>query len=127
MNKIFNINKSLLVKKIIDIPLKYYFKVDYVIIPIIYKYLKYFISFKEKYLFNKKTGYEFATIYKEQHKDKIDKLLYNIDILFKISKDINIDEYYTVDEINHIDDADYIDDIDDSNGGSDADDMEELN
>ena len=85
--------------------LKYYFKIYYSIIPIIYKYLKYFISFKEKYLFNKSTHYEFDTIYKKQHKDKIDKLL------FKISKDIDITKY--------TDDADYIDD-------NDTDDMKEL-
>ena len=123
MNKIFNINKSLLVKKIIEMRLKYYFKVDYVIIPIIYKYLKFFISFKEKILFNKKTTHDFDTIYKEQHKDKIDKLLYNMDILFKISKDINIADY-TTDEKKHIDDADYVDDIDDSESESESDDME---
>ena len=93
INTIFNINDSLLVAELLKHKINYYFNTDYIIIPIIYKYLKYIIKDKEEYIFYKEKDYTlftFQTIYKNQYKHKIDGILYNLDILFNIAKHSDI-------------------------------------
>jgi hypothetical protein len=94
INKFFNVNSdnSELIKEIIDKKIKYYFNTNYIIIPIIYKYLKFIVEDKEKYIYNKSRSKSqsltFYNIYANEHKHKIDKILYNMDILYNMTKNI---------------------------------------
>jgi len=94
INKFFNVNSdnSELIKEIIDKKIKYCFDTNYIIIPIIYKYLKFIVEDKEKYIFYKSQGQRqsltFDNIYANEHKHKIDKILYNMDILYNMTKNI---------------------------------------
>jgi hypothetical protein len=94
INKFFNVdsNNSELIKVIIKKKIKYYFNTNYIIIPIIYKYLKFIIEDKEIYISHKsqdkRQPLTFYNIYANEHKHKIDKILYNMDILYKMTKDI---------------------------------------
>jgi hypothetical protein len=94
INKFFNVNSnnSELIKVITKKKIKYYFNTNYIIIPIIYKYLKFIIEDKEKYIYHKsqdkRQSLTFYNIYANEHKHKIDKILYNMDILYNMTKNI---------------------------------------
>ena len=91
--KYFNDSNSKLTKYIIRNNLPYYFKTDYILIPIISKYLNFIIKNKEEFIFEKDSAlFEFKHIYNDKHKHKIDTILYNIDMLFNITKHIHSTE-----------------------------------
>ena len=69
----------------------YYYDAEYIKTPLIYKYLEFIIKNKEDYLFHKRAGVlNFQDIYGEKYKHDIDKILYNMDIIFNITKNIQI-------------------------------------
>ena len=92
INKFFNVSDNIeLIKYIKEHKLDYYFNSNYVIIPIIYKYLKFIIEDKERFILDKSPGrpaITFHNIYHGEYKHKIDRILYNMDILFNITKNI---------------------------------------
>ena len=93
MKIFFNDQNSELIKIIKKSRCDYYYNTDYIIIPIIYKYLKFIINNKEEFIFKKdKSIFQFKDIYKDKHKHKIDNILYNIDILFNIVKHTPLNE-----------------------------------
>ena len=87
--KYFNDSNSKLTRYIIRNNLPYYFKTDYILIPIIAKYLNFIIKNKEEFILKRDIPlFEFKHIYNDKHKHKVDTILYNIDMLFNITKNI---------------------------------------
>ena len=89
-----DINSSL-IKYIKTYRYGYYYNTNYVVIPLISKYLNFIIANKEEFIYKKsRQVFNFKNIYKDEHKYKIDNILYNIDVLFDIIKDtpLNADE-----------------------------------
>ena len=91
INKYFSDVNSELINHIYKFRYSYYFDTDYVIIPIIYKYLKFIVKNKESFIFAKDESlFTYNKIYEQQYKNRIDHILYNIDVLFNIIKDTPI-------------------------------------
>ena len=93
INKYFSNVNSELINHIYKFRYDYYFDTDYVIIPIIYKYLRFIVKNKENFIFAKDESlFTYNKIYEKQYKNRIENILYNIDVLFNIVKDTPITE-----------------------------------
>jgi len=93
INKYYSNVSSELIKHIYKFRYGYYFDTDYILIPIIYKYLKFIVKNKEAFIFNKDESlFTYNKIYEQKYKNKIGNILYNLDVLFNIIKDTPIND-----------------------------------
>jgi hypothetical protein len=91
INKYYSNVNSELIKHIYKFRYGYYFDTDYILIPIIYKYLKFIVKNKEAFISNKDESlFTYNKIYEQKYKNRIGNILYNLDVLFNIIKDTPI-------------------------------------
>jgi hypothetical protein len=81
INDIFKNDNLEIIKFITSKKIEYYYEI-YNLMPLIYKYLKFVVYNKSEFILSSKTS--FKKIFISKYKNKIDKILYNLDVIFNI-------------------------------------------
>ena len=81
INDIFKNDNLEIIKFITSKKIEYYYEI-YNLMPLIYKYLKFVVYNKSEFILSSKTS--FKKIFISKYKNKIDKILYNLEVIFNI-------------------------------------------